>query len=42
MIYTIVSVTHYTVNADSYEEAIEKAMDGDFIQSDEEFPDVNE
>lgn len=41
MTYTIVSVSHYEIEADSYEEAIEKAMDGDYRMKDEEFPDVD-
>lgn len=38
MIYTIVSVCHYTVEADSFEDAVDRAMQDDFTMREEEFP----
>lgn len=40
-VFTIVTVKHYTVKADSFAEAVEKAMDDDYAECEEEFPDVD-
>lgn len=38
MLFNVVSVSTYRVEAENFEEAIDKAMNDDFIYKDEDFP----